>query len=467
MLAPDDLSDFSRAAPVGTPVGRFEREAQVHHRAIEENANLAINLRDSPVNVRTMELSSRVRRASSISSPRKESIEILDGGADQRAAIQNRFLVGGNGDPAIDFRQQGRCPERPILTSGQRVRIEKVNALRKELRKTESGDDLTGRQRVTNALHDQDFGAGSHPTNAFDHAREHGNRNGNGRRKGISEVRLEQDAPSLVRSPGRLIAKVFETAVLKHPSVKMTAVRVQVLFFGLLRDITGKSEEEIELPVGSRLGDVFAHYAAQFPRLGEIQKSIVLARNQDFSSAEEAIADGDEIALLPPVSGGAPPTGSFIHQIEDPEGHFFALTRERIDTEDLKRALLQDRDGAMVDFEGVVRNQSQGRATRFLDYECYEKMAIQMMARIGREIAAKHEISRIAMVHRLGRLEIGEASVVVVACSPHRRAAFEAALEGINRLKSTVPIWKKEYFADGEVWVEGDWDAGVVSIAGA
>lgn len=246
----------------------------------------------------------------------------------------------------------------------------------------------------------------------------------------------------------------------------MTPVRVQVLFFGLLQEITGKSEEEIELPSGSRLGDVFTYYAERFPRLAEMRQSIVLARNQDFSSAGELVAEGDEIALLPPVSGGAP-EGDFTHQIEDPEGHFFALTRARIDTESLKRALLQDHDGAIVDFEGVVRNNTKGRATRYLDYACYEGMAIKMMARIGREVVAKYEISRIGIVHRLGRLEIGEASVVVVAASPHRRAAFDAALEGINRLKTTVPIWKKEYFADGEVWVEGDWDPGIVSGASA
>lgn len=241
-------------------------------------------------------------------------------------------------------------------------------------------------------------------------------------------------------------------------------VRVHVLFFGLLQDITGKGSDQIELPEGSSLGDAFAYYASRFPRLGEMSKSIVLARNQDFSTAATPIAEGDEIAFLPPVSGGSS-EGPFTHQIEDPEGHFFALTRERIDTEWLKRRLLTDGDGAMVDFEGVVRNNSKGRATRYLDYECYEAMAIRVMARIGREIAAAHPVTRVGIVHRLGRLEIGEASVVVVVTSPHRRAAFDAALEGINRLKTTVPIWKKEYFVDGEVWVEGDWDPSVVSTA--
>ncbi|MBY0505278.1 MAG: molybdenum cofactor biosynthesis protein MoaE [Bryobacteraceae bacterium] len=248
----------------------------------------------------------------------------------------------------------------------------------------------------------------------------------------------------------------------------MSTVRVQVLFFGLLRDLMGTSRESLDLgesPTGGfQLRDVFAHYAQREPRLAGLAASIVLARNQSFEAPECAIADGDEIAFLPPVSGG---TGPYTHVMEDPAGHFFALTRERIDTEALKRQMLLPQDGAMVDFEGVVRDNTKGRATLFLDYECYEGMAIKLMAQIGREIAAGHAISRIALVHRLGRLEIGEASVVVIATSPHRGPAFAAALDGINRLKKTVPIWKKEHFADGEVWVDGDWDDSVVTSAGS
>jgi molybdopterin synthase catalytic subunit len=155
------------------------------------------------------------------------------------------------------------------------------------------------------------------------------------------------------------------------------------------------------------------------------------------------------------VSGGA---GKYVQEITEQEGHFFALTREIIDTPGLARRVLRGEDGAVVNFEGVVRNNTKGRATRFLDYECYEPLAIRTMAEIGREIAQTHAVGRISMVHRLGRMEIGETSVAVVVSAPHRRPAFEAALEAINRLKRTVPIWKKEHFADGEVWVEGAWD---------
>ena len=152
--------------------------------------------------------------------------------------------------------------------------------------------------------------------------------------------------------------------------------------------------------------------------------------------------------------------------IADPAGHFFALTRQAIDGAALARQILRGEDGAFVNFEGVTRNNNKGRATRYLDYECYEPMAIKTMAEIGREIASQFAVSRIAMVHRLGRVEIGETSVAVIVTSPHRKPAFDAALEGIDRLKRTIPVWKKEYFVDGEVWVDGEWDESIVKAQG-
>jgi molybdopterin synthase catalytic subunit len=218
----------------------------------------------------------------------------------------------------------------------------------------------------------------------------------------------------------------------------------------------GQAEELLELEAGARLETVFDHYAARFPRLGEMSESILAARNQQFCSRETVVEEGDEIALLPPVSGGA---CRYTHQIvEEPEGHFFALTREPIDTGELRARLLRGQDGAVVCFEGVARNNSRGRPTLYLDYECYEPMAVKMMAQIGCELARAYPIGRIGMVHRLGRVGIGETSVAVLVTAPHRKAAFEAASEGISRLKHRVPIWKKEYFEDGEVWVEGEWD---------
>ena len=129
-----------------------------------------------------------------------------------------------------------------------------------------------------------------------------------------------------------------------------------------------------------------------------------------------------------------------------------------IDPRALATRLIAGAEGAVVTFEGTVRNNTNGRPTRFLEYEGYEPMALAAMAGIGREIAAARQIGRIAIVHRLGRVLVGETSVAVVVTAPHRRPAFEAAIEAIDRLKRIVPIWKKECFADGEVWVEGERD---------
>jgi molybdopterin synthase catalytic subunit len=198
---------------------------------------------------------------------------------------------------------------------------------------------------------------------------------------------------------------------------------------------------------------LFDDLARCHPKLGEMAGSIVMARNQEFAGRAEPVQEGDEVAFLPPVSGGS-------------TGNYFALTQHTIDTRALAAHLLTGAEGAVVTFEGTVRNHTGSRRTRCLDYECYAPMALKVMTEIGEEIARSHAIERIAMVHRLGRMLIGETSVAVVVLAEHRRAAFEAALEGINRLKKRVPIWKKEHFADGEVWVEGEWDADVPVAGG-
>jgi MoaE-MoaD fusion protein len=236
-------------------------------------------------------------------------------------------------------------------------------------------------------------------------------------------------------------------------------MRVKVLFFGILKDIVGSAEDQLSVADGAQLRSIFDHYAGRFPRLREMASSIVLARNQEFSDVSARVSEGDEIAFLPPVSGGSAATElEFTHEMTDAAGHFFALTRRAIDTRSLVKRLVAGEDGAAITFEGVVRNNTKGRRTLYLDYDCYEPMAVKTMAGIGRNIAEAFAIGRIAMVHRLGRMEIGETSVAVIVTAPHRKAAFDAALEGINRLKRLVPIWKKEHFADGEVWVEGEWD---------
>ena len=233
-------------------------------------------------------------------------------------------------------------------------------------------------------------------------------------------------------------------------------MRVRVLFFGMLKDLVGQPSEDAEFPPGADLRAVFDFYAARHGRLRELAPSIVIARNHEFAPVSTTLAEGDEVAFLPPVSGGSD-DGSEIREA----GHYFAITRRPIDTRRVIAGLLTGAEGAVVTFEGTARNNTRGRATLCLDYEGYEAMALKLMAKIGLEIAAKYDVGRIAMVHRLGRILIGETSVAVIVTAPHRRPAFEAALEGIDRLKKTVPIWKKEQFVDGEVWVEGEWDRNV------
>ena len=237
-------------------------------------------------------------------------------------------------------------------------------------------------------------------------------------------------------------------------------MRARVLFFGMLKELVGLSTEEIDLPDGADVGSVFELYAARQPLLRNLAPSIVAARNQEFAELSTPVSDGDELAFLPPVSGGASSQEPDCLEIHSGP-HYFALTRQAIDTRTVIARLLTGAEGAVITFEGTVRNNTRGRPTRYLDYECYESMALRVMARIGCEVAGNHSVSRVAMVHRLGRMLVGETSVAVIVTAPHRRPAFEAALEGINRLKKTVPIWKKEYFTDGEVWVEGEWDRDV------
>jgi MoaE-MoaD fusion protein len=237
-------------------------------------------------------------------------------------------------------------------------------------------------------------------------------------------------------------------------------MRVRVLFFGILKDVVGHASAELEFPEGARLATVFESFAARFPQLRPMASSIVVALNREFANPSASIAEGDEVAFLPPVSGGV---ATECWETAD-GGHCFGLTRHAIDTRALIARLLTGAEGAVVTFEGVVRNNTKGRPTLCLDYEGYESMALTTMSRIGAEIARSFAITRIAMVHRLGRMLIGETSVAVIVTAPHRRVAFEAGSEGIDRLKRLVPIWKKEHFADGSAWVEGEWDRDVPAV---
>jgi molybdopterin synthase catalytic subunit len=222
-------------------------------------------------------------------------------------------------------------------------------------------------------------------------------------------------------------------------------MRVRVLFFGQLREIVGLAEEDAELSEGARVEDLFERYGHRFPRLAEFRASVAASVNQEYAAWCAPLSSGDEVAFLPPVSGGQ-------HTARDT----IRLVREPIGSREIVESLKAPEDGAVVVFDGFVRNNFKGRRTLYLEYEAYEPMAHRKMCAIGAEMRLKFPIHCLAMIHRLGRLEVGETSVLIAVSSPHRAAAFDACRFAIGRLKRAVPIWKKEHFVGGAAWAEGE-----------
>jgi molybdopterin synthase catalytic subunit len=242
-------------------------------------------------------------------------------------------------------------------------------------------------------------------------------------------------------------------------------MRVSVLFFGVLKDLVGKSNETLDLPEGSSVRDVLEHYTSHVPRVRESLPSLAVAVNQQYAGAGTKLKSDDEVALLPPVSGGSGKAegGTPLRQAQgeqsgQPAGRrlYASIIRDPIDTQSVLDCIKHGEDGAAIVFEGVVRNQTRGRKTLYLDYEAYEEMALQQMEALAEQALKEFKVRDVALVHRLGRLEIGETSVLVVVASAHRPAAFEACRWLIDTLKRKVPIWKKEYFEDGAVWADGE-----------
>ena len=232
-------------------------------------------------------------------------------------------------------------------------------------------------------------------------------------------------------------------------------MRVRVLFFGVLKDITGVAEEFAELSEGARLDDLFERYGRRYPKLADFRASIAASVNQEYANWRAPLAPDDEVAFLPPVSGGEGARGGIVQETLLSED-LFLLTRAAIPMDEILAAVKAPEDGAMCAFDGFVRNHSKGRRTLYLEYEAYEPMALGKIREIGAHIRTNFSIRRMAILHRLGRLEIGETSVLIAVASAHRAAAFDACRYAIDTLKRNVPIWKKEYFADGAVWADGD-----------
>ena len=239
----------------------------------------------------------------------------------------------------------------------------------------------------------------------------------------------------------------------------MSAMHVKVISFGMLKDWLGSDAALIELEDGATIADLMRKLVAD-PRRGhrlELQLAgIAVGVNAEYATAARVLRDGDEVALLPPVSGGGPALPADSLEVGEANGPSVSLTRERIETEELVAAARSGEDGAVVVFDGVVRNNSRGRETLHLDYEAYEEMALAEMRKLAAEARDRFGVRQVTMVHRLGRLEIGETSVLIVVRSAHRAQAFDACRWLIDMLKQTVPIWKKETFADGAVWAPGE-----------
>jgi molybdopterin converting factor subunit 1 len=233
--------------------------------------------------------------------------------------------------------------------------------------------------------------------------------------------------------------------------LKHTQITINVLFFGGAKDIAGTNSLELDLESPATLSDAADAILNRFPGLRQFGRSLLFALNEEYASADQQIKANDELAVFPPVSGGS----ETVCDYRCPND-FFELTREAIDVGAVARRVVLPECGATVTLDGYARKWTAGRETDFLIYESYDSMALSEMHKLGSEAHKRFEIAHVGIVHRTGRLEIGDTSVVIAVSAPHRRAAFEACEWLIKELKRTVPIWKREVFQDGEVWVEGE-----------
>jgi molybdopterin synthase catalytic subunit len=219
-------------------------------------------------------------------------------------------------------------------------------------------------------------------------------------------------------------------------------MRVKVLFFAGLRERAGTSSAELELPVGATVELAIESARRATPRQWKLATRIMTAVNEEYVPVTHELREGDQLALIPPVSGGAGPPSDHVE-----------ITMDRLDPLAFAARVRDDADGAVVTFEGITRDHNEGRKVLYLEYEAYRPMADRKIVELISEMRARWPVDRIAIGHRLGRVDIGETSLVVAVSAAHRRPAFEAALYFVDRLKDVVPIWKKEYFEGGEAWI--------------
>src|SRR5579859_2500637 len=242
--------------------------------------------------------------------------------------------------------------------------------------------------------------------------------------------------------PNRAAPEAGRGIMRRTSTMEERTITVTLLLFAYLREIAGGSPQTRVVPAGTTVAHLWEQLVRDYPAIAPHGNSVVCAVNQDYAPFPTVLHDGDEVALLPPVSGG--------ERTED-----CWITDQPLDAAEIAASVVRATDGGVVTFEGVVRNNSEARAVLYLEYEAYIPLAVQSMREIAVEAAQRWPETRLVMAHRTGKIEISEASVVVVAASPHRLQAFQACQFGIDTLKQRVPIWKKEHFADGSVWKDG------------
>ena len=230
-------------------------------------------------------------------------------------------------------------------------------------------------------------------------------------------------------------------------------VNVRVLFFGAARDVVEANQLDLSLDAPATVSTAFQNLVSRFAPLERFGRSLLVAVNQEYATPDTQLKENDELAVFPPVSGGS-------CDYRCPYD-FFELTTEPIDVGQVARRVVLPECGATVTLDGYAREWTKGKRTLYLVYEAYDSMALTEMQRLGADAHKQFEIAHLGIVHRTGRLEIGETSVVIAASAPHRRAAFEACEWAIKELKRTVPIWKKEVYENGEEWVEPQMNADI------
>ena len=223
-------------------------------------------------------------------------------------------------------------------------------------------------------------------------------------------------------------------------------MNITLRYFALWREELGRDEETREVAPGTTVAALIADVTATSPRLTALRPSTMFMVNQEYAPLGQQLADGDEVAVIPPVSGGS-------QEADSSTGRLFKVVETPLDVNEVIRAVEDPAAGATVSFIGTVRDNSLGKEVVALDYEAYPAAAEKMMARVADEIEERWGLRRVAIIHRVGHLTIGEASVVIAVSSPHRHEAFAACEHVITRLKEIVPVWKKEAYTDGAVWL--------------